>query len=204
MTKKKQYTKEDVTEALSQIYAGNFDDDQNSTRINELIQTISESVQRKSLSEALMFTDMKKDFDSYLYDALSDSIDIDKDDLKQVVDTTVGNQHDFADKFADNFEDHYKMPVDAFVGFSDYHDEIRNKEIGDTIPGMELKLDYSRAIEREQQKAMGSVKLNELQNDFDDLEPIAETEPIDETEADLEPKNKTNIQKQKDDYDLDL
>lgn len=200
MAKKKQYTKEDVTEALSQIYAGNFDDDQNSTRINELIQTISESVQRKSLSEALMFTDMKKDFDSYLYDALSDSIDIDKDDLKQVVDTTVGNQHDFADKFADNFEDYYKMPVDAFVGFSDYQDEIRNEEIVDTIPDMESNLDYSRVIEPEQQKAMESVKLNELQNDVE----LNETEPIDETVADIEPKNEKNIQKQKDDYDLDL
>lgn len=202
MTKKKQYTKEEVTEALSQIYAGNFDDDQNSKRINDLIQTISESVQRKSLSEALMFNDMKKDFDSYLYDALSDSIDIDKDDLKQVVDTTAGNQHDFADKFADNFEDHYKMPVDAFVGFSDYQDEIRNEEIGDTIPDMELKLDYSRAIEPEHQKTMGTVKSNELQNDFD--VEFGDPEPIDETGADIEPKNEKNIQKQKDDYDLDL
>lgn len=202
MAKKKQYTKEEVTEALSQIYAGNFDDDKNSSRINDLIQTISESVQRKSLSEALMFDDMKKDFDEYLYDALSGSIDIDKDDLKQAVDATVGNQDDFADKFADNFEDHYKMPVDAFVGLSEYQDEIRNEEIVDTIPDMELELDYSRGIEPEQQKTMGMVKLNELQNDFDVA--LDETEPIAETVEDIESKNEKNTQKQKDDYDLDL
>lgn len=199
MAKKKQYTKEEVTEALSQIYAGNFDDDQNSSRINDLIQTISESVQRKSLSEALMFDDMKKDFDEYLYDALSGSIDIDKDDLKQVVDATVGNQDDFADKFADNFEDHYKMPVDAFVGLSEYQDEIRNEEIVDTIPDMELELDYSRGIEpeREQQVARVMTKSNDLHNDFN----VEDDEPIVEKEDPIEQKN---TQKQKDDYDLDL
>lgn len=199
MAKKKQYTKEEVTEALSQIYAGNFDDDQNSSRINDLIQTISESVQRKSLSEALMFDDMKKDFDEYLYDALSGSIDIDKDDLKKVVDATVGNQDDFADKFADNFEDHYKMPVDAFVGLSEYQDEIRNEEIVDTIPDMELELDYSRGIEpeREQQVARVMTKSNDLHNDFN----VEVDEPIVEKEDSIEQKN---TQKQKDDYDLDL
>lgn len=199
MGKKKQYTKEEVTEALSQIYAGNFDDDQNSSRINDLIQTISESVQRKSLSEALMFDDMKKDFDEYLYDALSGSIDIDKDDLKQAVDATVGNQDDFADKFADNFEDHYKMPVDAFVGLSEYQDEIRNEEIVDTIPDMELELDYSRGIEpeREQQAARVMTKSNDLHNNFN----VEFDEPIVEKEDPIEQKN---TQKQKDDYDLDL
>lgn len=199
MAKKKQYTKEEVTEALSQIYAGNFEDDQNSKRINDLIQTISESVQRKSLSEALMFDDMKKDFDIYLYDALSDSIDIDKDDLKQVVDATAGNQHDFADKFADNFEDHYKMPVDAFVGLSDYQQEIQNDEIADTIPDMESKLDYSRGIDLEPQKINVMSKSNELHHnfdvEFDDPEPMVEKE---------EPIDQKNIQKQKDDYDFDL
>lgn len=199
MAKKKQYTKEEVTEALSQIYAGNFEDDQNSKRINDLIQTISESVQRKSLSEALMFDDMKKDFDVYLYDALSDSIDIDKDDLKQVVDATTGNQHDFADKFADNFEDHYKMPVDAFVGLSDYQQEIQNDEIADTIPDMELKLDYSRGIDSEPQKINVMSKSNELHHDFD--VEFDDPEPIVEKEEQIDQKN---IQKQKDDYDFDL
>lgn len=198
MAKKKQYTKDEVTEALSQIYAGNFDDDQNSKRINDLIQTISESVQRKSLSEALMFDDMKKDFDVYLYDALFDSIDIDNDDLKQVIDATVGIQDDFADKFADNFEDHYKMPVDAFVGLSEYQQEIQNEEIVDSIPDMELELDYSRGIEpgREQQTARAMIKSNDLHNDFN----VEIDEPSIEKEDQIEQKNT----KQKDDYDLDL
>lgn len=45
MPKKKKYSKEELSEALDAIYDGNFDYKAESERVNDLIRTLSESVQ---------------------------------------------------------------------------------------------------------------------------------------------------------------
>lgn len=212
MPKKKKYSKEELSEALDAIYDGNFDYKAESERVNDLIRTLSESVQSHAQKTNMMFDELKPNFDRELFLAIdsNSAIDIKSSDLAEAISDSFESHDDFANKFEVNFEKQYMMPVDAFVGYDSYVREFRATAEEEGISALESKLDYSKPV-KSKQKMQESEKMFDLPDDEkninQEVEPTSEPHILDEVdvfdEADGINPNQKKRSKSKD-YELEL
>lgn len=208
MPKKKKYSKEELSEALDAIYDGNFDYKAESERVNDLIRTLSESVQSHAQKTNMMFDELKPNFDRELFLAIdsNSAIDIKSSDLAEAISDSFESHDDFANKFEVNFEKQYMMPVD----YDSYVREFRATAEEEAISALESKLDYSKPV-KSKQKMQESEKMFDLPDDEkninQEVEPTSEPHILDEVdvsdEADGINPNQKKRSKSKD-YELEL